>query len=42
MTSLLKLAAWSSIPNMVSISYSKPLWHVSEEVRPDSESELEE
>lgn len=38
----LMLAAWSSVPNMVSIPYSKPLWLVSEEVDLDSESELTE
>lgn len=38
----LMLAAYSSVPNMVSIPYSEPLWFVSEEVDLDSESELKE
>lgn len=36
------LAPQSSVPNMVSIPNSKPLWFVSEEVSPDSESEVKE
>lgn len=36
----LTLAAYSSVPNMVSIPYSEPLWFVSEEVDLDIESEL--
>lgn len=38
----LMLAAWSSVPNMVSVLYSEPLWFVLEEVDPDSESGLTE